>query len=465
MTRVSRLLSVPLALALVAALICPTALAQDTEDVRPPEAAEAEDAEPVDAPEPADAESAEAPDEAEDADEEPTVNNSFFDTDLRQALADVAMETGVTLLVDESVSGFVTLDLEDVPLSRALKLMLEPGGFVWKETEPDLYVITAPDPDSRSFPLISETELLSLRYATPDAIVPLLPERLQMFVTPDEAGRRLIVEAPEQLMPQILERIDLLDTRPGQVMIEAMVIETTAGALRDFDPELATSHFGVSASGGIVRYESIPRQADDPMNGVAPEEGNLVLGLRWLLENNQAELRACPRIIALDGEEAKIEVGTEQYFSILTGSAAYAYTRLEKIDATISLDILPRIIAETGEVHCVINPNVSDVAGTGEGGLPVITVRRAESTVRLQNGEAVAIGGLIEEKSTKRKSRVPILSEIPLVGDLFKSTRKTHEQREIVILIAPHILDDNGQIEGPLLGDALLGEEVAEEAQ
>ncbi len=395
--------------------------------------------------------------------DEPKVNNSFFDTDLRQALADVAMETSVTLLVDESVSGYLTLDLMDVPLSRALRLMLEPGGFVWKEIEPALYVVTAPDPNSPSFPLIAETQALSLRYMKADQIVALLPKRMQVFVNPDTAAHRLIIEAPERMMPDIIERIQILDARPGQVMIEAMVIETNAGALREFDTELATSHFGVSASGGILRYESIPRVTTSSSDNVtiSPSPGNILLGLRWLLANNKAQMRACPRIVALDGEEALIEVGTEQYFSILTGSAAYAYTRLEKIDATISLQIQPRIIAETGEVHCTIKPNVSDVAGTGEGGLPVITVRRAESTVRLTDGEAVMIGGLIEDQTTVRKSEVPLLSGIPLVGELFKSTRRTHEQREIVILIAPHILDEGGQTSGPLLGDALLGAEGA----
>ena len=400
--------------------------------------------------------------EPADSSGEQLISNSFFDTDLRQALSDIALDAGVTIIPGDTVSGFVTLELYEVPLNKALDLMVEPLGYAWAEIQPGVYMVAAPDPESPLFPYISTTRLVAVHYAEPERLASLLPDRMAKYVQPDAAGGRLIVEAPEQLMPQILERIELLDARPGQVMIEAMVIETSAGALRDFDTELATSHFGVSASGGIVRYESTPGTAGDTANGGAPQPGNLVLGLRWLLENNQAELRACPRIIALDGEEAKIEVGTEQYFSILTGSAAYAYTRLEKIDATISLDILPRIIADTGEVHCVISPNVSDVAGTGTGGLPVITVRRAESTVRLTNGEAVVIGGLIEEKTTKRKSRVPVLSEIPLIGELFKSSTTTHEQREIVILIAPHILDDSGQVDGQLLGDALLGGLAAE---
>ncbi|MGI5819709.1 MAG: type II secretion system protein GspD [Armatimonadota bacterium] len=402
---------------------------------------------------------------ARDTGAEALVSNSFFDTDLRQALSDVALDAGVSIIPGDTVSGFVTLELDGVPLEEALDLLLQPIGYLWAEIRPGVYLVDSADPQSPLFPYVAETRVMRILYGEPQHVLTLLPARMKPFVMADPVGRRVIIEAPKQLMPRIVERIELLDTRPGQVMIEAMVIETSAGALREFDAEFATSHFGVSASGGIVRYESIPRLVSDPTNNtVRPKEGNIVLGLRWLLSNNQAQLRACPRIIALDGEQAKIEVGTEQYFSILTGSAAYAYTRLEKIDATIGLDILPTIIGDTGEVHCVIRPNVSDVAGRGEGGLPVITVRRAESTVRLTNGEAVVIGGLIEKKTTERKIRVPILSEIPLIGEAFKSTRRSSEEREIVILIAPHILDEAGHVTGPLLSDALLGapEEASE---
>jgi type II secretory pathway component GspD/PulD (secretin) len=411
-----------------------------------------------------DATAVEAPEEG--ATDDPLVTNSFWETDLRQALGDTAMAAGVSIIADDTVAGYITLDLVDVPLSEALERMLVAGGFVYARAADGTYLVTSADPQAPLFAAVAETRIVPLHYTTAEQIGPLLPERVRQFILPDPQGHRMVVEAPERMMPDIVERIQMLDARPGQVMIEAMVIETSAGALREFDTELATSHFGVSASGGILRYESIPQVTSGSTNGngtISPSPGNIILGLRWLLSNNKAQMRACPRIVALDGEEALIEVGTEQYFSILTGSAAYAYTRLEKIDATISLQIQPRIIADTGEVHCVIKPNVSDVAGTGEGGLPVITVRRAESTVRLTDGEAVMIGGLIEDQTTVRKSEVPLLSDIPLVGELFKSTRKTHEQREIVILIAPHILDEGGQTTGPLLGDALLGAAQSEE--
>ncbi|MFP3905302.1 MAG: type II and III secretion system protein, partial [Armatimonadota bacterium] len=188
-----------------------------------------------------------------------------------------------------------------------------------------------------------------------------------------------------------------------------------------------------------------------------PEAGNILLGIRWLLQNERASIRANPSIVALDGEEASIKVGTDQYFSIVTGSAAYAYSRLEQVSAAISLNIEPHIIPDTDEILCRLEPNVEDVVGKGEGGLPVITVRNAKSRLRLNNGEAIVIGGLTEEQETRRENKVPVLSEIPLVGNLFKSSSTTTGKREVVILIAPHILDEHGQFQGRLLSDILSG--------
>ncbi|NLJ34877.1 MAG: type II and III secretion system protein, partial [candidate division WS1 bacterium] len=123
------------------------------------------------------------------------------------------------------------------------------------------------------------------------------------------------------------------------------------------------------------------------------------------------------------------------------------------------LVIRPRVIAETGEIMCEIEPSIADVSGTGVGGLPVITMRRAKSTMRLRDGHAVVIGGLIQEQESERVSRVPILSEIPIIGGLFRSTSKSASRREIVILIAPHLLDEDGNVSGQLLSDVLLGAE------
>jgi len=179
-----------------------------------------------------------------------------------------------------------------------------------------------------------------------------------------------------------------------------------------------------------------------------------------LLSSNQATLRANPRVVAPDGKPAEIEVGTQQYFSLLTGSAVYAYTRLERVDATIRLTISPRILQETGEVICDIEPSVADVVGQGSEGLPVITMRRAKSTIRLKDGQGIVIGGLLQETTSRSETKLPVLGDIPLIGKLFRSTSAQRSKRDILFLISPHLLDDNGQYQGPLLSELLMSQKA-----
>lgn len=400
----------------------------------------------------------------------PLVSNAFFNTDVRQALSDIAADAGVTILQDETVVGYVSLELKDTPLDRALRLLLLPLGMVYAEIEPGVWLVTAPDPKARSFPLIARREVVPLTYADPDRVTRLLPERFTPFVHPDPDGHRCVVEAPRDMTQEIVDLIRSLDRKPGQVLIEALVLEANAGTANQWAPALAGGHLSGDIGGGIFNYQSNTRNLPGSStssttttanNVLMPTPGNIVGNLKMLLSSNQATLRANPRVVAPDGKPAEIEVGTQQYFSLLTGSAVYAYTRLERVDATIKLTICPRILPETGEVICDIEPSVADVVGQGTEGLPVITVRRAKSTIRLKDGQGLVIGGLLQETTARSENKLPVLGDIPLIGKLFRSTSASRSKRDILFLISPHLLDENGQFQGPLLSELLMSQRAS----
>ena len=127
-------------------------------------------------------------------------------------------------------------------------------------------------------------------------------------------------------------------------------------------------------------------------------------------------IRANPRIVAQEGQEAKVRVATEQYYQILTGRVGWEYVRLEKIEAPISLTITPRVVVGDGKVTCTIMSEVGDVPGLGPNNLPIITKRTAESTVRIGDGQVIAIGGLLQEIKREIQRKIPLLGDLPLGG-------------------------------------------------
>jgi len=231
--------------------------------------------------------------------------------------------------------------------------------------------------------------------------------------------------------------IKRLDAPPLQIMIEALVVETGREALRKFELSLQGRQVGLATSTGLVTY--------------VDEAEQLLHQLLWLAERREALVRASPRIVAQEGQEAKVRVVSEQYFQLLTGAVGWQYTTLESIEAGIGLTITPRVAADDNRVTCHIMPEVGDVTGVGPNNLPIITKRTAETTVRIGDGQLIAIGGLLQEIERKTVRKIPFLGDLPLVGPLFRSTSTEGDQREIIIFIVPHILDEAGHLRGPLL--------------
>lgn len=374
------------------------------------------------------------------------VSNVFYDTDIRQALSDVAAQTGAIIIPDESVMGFVTLDLQDVPLERTLGLILMPGGYIYAEIEPGVYLVTSPDPSAPSFPRIARTEIVELDYIDSRELARLLPDMYTRFVKFDEVGNRVVVTAPQELLEATVTQIKSLDTPRLQIMIECLVVETSREALRDFQLSLQGRHVGVETGTGLITYVDQAEQ--------------LLHQLLWMVGERKAVIRANPRVVAQEGQEASVKVAVQQYFQIISGRVGWEYVRLESIEAAIGLTILPRVAAGDRKVTCTIVPEVGDVTGVGPNNLPIITKRTAESTVRIADGQVIAIGGLLQEVVREERRKIPLLGDLPIIGSLFRSTSTHHQQREIVIFIVPHILDEAGNFQGPLLFERQLEEQM-----
>lgn len=377
------------------------------------------------------------------------ISNIFVQTELVQALADVATAAGVTILSDASVQGTITLELKNASIDEALDLMLLPGGFVYKLIRPGVYLVASPDPASPSFSKVAENQTLELDYINSKDLKSLLPETYARYVKFDDTGRRVTVMAPQELLEQTVAAIKKLDVQPVQVLIEALVVDTDCGSLTDFDLTAQGTHLSLENGTGIMTY--------------AEKAEQILVQMLWLKEKDKATIRANPRVVAQEGVPAEVKVAVEQYFELLSGATGYQYSTLESIEASIGLKITPFVASGDNRVTCIIQPQVDDATGLGRNNLPIITRRSVQSTVCVADGQVIAIGGLLQDMSRETRRKVPVLGDVPLIGKLFQSSSVTKDQREIVIFIVPHILDEKGQFKGHLLlDDACLASVVSD---
>lgn len=144
------------------------------------------------------------------AQEQPRVDNVFFQTDLRQALEDIAAQTGINIIADPSVSGLISVTLENASIEEALDLVLAGSGYRVSK-QPGYFLVYDPDANTDLFTQLADTRLIRLENLTPASARSLLPQPLQRYVRVDEASGRLAVTATEELMERIVSDLRVLD--------------------------------------------------------------------------------------------------------------------------------------------------------------------------------------------------------------------------------------------------------------
>lgn len=367
------------------------------------------------------------------------VTNVFDGSEILGVLRDISAQTGINIVADHTVQGWVTLELNEVPLEKALEMILAPGGYIYVKIG-DYYLVGSADSKSPAFALLSRTEVVRLKYAKAENAVRLLSDFFIPYVKVGSADNVLAITGPQVLIDRIRADIAQIDKPAPQVLMEVLVVEVSADTGKSFktdwryqgskaspDPAIPLSGF-IDLVGGIWGGKlTLP-------GGIE----SIVASMRLLVDNGKAKIHATPRLAAIDGESAEIFLGRDQYFTIVSGAESTSTTRLESIRTGISLKFTPRI-SETGEIHLKVEPEVSDATG-GSNGLPQVNRRKVSTTLRVMNGETVVIGGLNLKSEYEVKSKVPLLGDLPVLGLLFSSTKKATTETETVIFITPKIL-------------------------
>ena len=189
------------------------------------------------------------------------------------------------------------------------------------------------------------------------------------------------------------------------------------------------------------------------VQGASVFSSDLASSLNIFLQTNgynaKVSTMAEPRIVVEDGELGELKITEEHLFLILSGGgAAYNYFTTKEVEVGIKLKVKPSI-SRDGKLRLDVSPEVADIIGEREfknsGGsaqkLPIIARRSTNTTLRVDNGETIAIGGLITKTEKVKKSGVPILRSIPIIGYLFGNRNNQKKETELVIFITTKVIN------------------------
>ena len=231
--------------------------------------------------------------------------------------------------------------------------------------------------------------------------------------------------------------IDLLEMKnPTQVRLEVQVI-----AIRPTDRENLGIHYGNDPSEGPgvflfgESHGSGTPFRNNPVNWALDRHAAINLQVQALITKNKAKLLSRPSIMTLGGEEALIQVGGEIPYTVyVDGEASVQFKNYG-----IILQMKP-IVDKEGRITSSVHAEVSSMTGETVNGQPILSIRRADSVVTMHTGETIVIGGLLDSSEQKHVTKIPLLGDIPILGEFFKYTSKTKEKQELIIMVTPHVV-------------------------
>jgi len=377
------------------------------------------------------------------------INLSLIDTDIRDALSALAMEQEVNIATATEVSGKISVHLYQVTLEKALHAITLAGGFSYHKHSDVYYVYK---PKKAKDPQIDRLEMriFQLKYANVDKVQEILGGlpgiRMLKF---HEPSKTIIIEDTPENIKKVEKIIAHWDAMPKQVMIEARILEITLTDEMELgvewaailgDVRVGTSSFSRAVLPTTQEVSPVPDSGSGLFFNIltGSDSRQFAAAIDALQKKTNVNTLSTPKVLAIHGEPAKVQVGGQQGYSVATTNLGVTSENIQFIDTGIVLEITP-YIDDDGTVLLNVKPSIT--SAQLEEGIPVTRTAFVETWLLAKSGETVLIGGLIQDNITKTRSEVPCLGDLPLLGLLFGSRGRSVDKVELVILITPTVVD------------------------
>ncbi len=376
--------------------------------------------------------------------------------DLHDVLGEVADKTGANLAVDDAVKGEANLHLKDLSVGDALRAIAGAHGLALSEVD-GIYMFSRGVPQDLAAYRLSGTASFPLRYTRAKDASGLLPTFLYSYLHVNEEQNAVVVTAPQQMLEKIQSDLQAVDIAPPQILIEALAVEFTntedlQRALRMLRGDVTGRTTGYEEEDyvwpGYPEYwlESDSRAGEISYSSIGELPYDFEGRIRALETAQQARIRAAPRMAVINGHSANIFIGVRRFIKVEFISYGQTTEKIQGVDVGVRLNVTP-LTGGGGEITLNISPQISNISELDpQTGLPVLSTRETSTTVRVKDGETVMIGGLTQRQSEQRVTKVPILGELPLIGGLFRSRRRSEVSSDLVVFITPHILTPEGRL-------------------
>lgn len=414
---------------------------------------------------------------------------NFQDIEVRSVLQLIADFTDLNLVASDTVTGTITLRLQDVPWDQALDLILKTKGLDKRRMGNVLLVAPAEEIAEREQMELENrkkkaalaplrTRYIRINYAEATDLEGLIKKEGSLLsdrgsVTVDERTNTLVIQDTEQKLADIQDLISTLDIPVQQVLIEARIVV----ASDDVSEQIGVRWGGLAFQGnrlaedgrtlvgtgrarqvteygtGVLSGDDVEVQTPDELavdlgvqssnasrfslGLVGLDSGILELELSALESEGKSEIVASPKVLTADQQPAIIASGQQIPFEEATNAGA---TSVEFINAELRLEATPQITPD-GNIIMDVEVN-NDSRGESTDAGPAIDTNRLETTVLVGNGDTVVLGGIFQHSVTRSVTKTPFLGDLPWIGNLFRRKSNSESKQELLVFITPKLVDD-----------------------
>lgn len=393
------------------------------------------------------------------------VSIDFRDADIKNVLKVLAYNSGVNIVAGPEVTGLVTIQLKDVPWQKALDVVLSTYGYAYERKGDIISVTTVENLKKRredalvlaeQEPLVTET--FTLNFGKASEII----GSIEKMKTPrgsinfDQRTNTLIVTDIQGNLDLMEDVVRALDAVTPQVVIEVKVVETTLTNTENLGIDWTVKGTAQGAKSPTV-FPFKAGASSDFLSGAFPAPAatdfsygtlnatTLTAVLELLKIRSNTNILSNPKIVTLDNQMARIVVGSQYPIPTYTYNEQQAKLQVsgwQYKDIGIIFEVTPHV-NNAGFVTIDLQPKITailDFVTVENTQLPRLSTEEATTKVMIKDGDTLVIAGLIKDQVTDTKKRVPILGDIPFLGEAFRKSEVKKDKTELMIFLTPHII-------------------------
>jgi type II secretory pathway component GspD/PulD (secretin) len=363
---------------------------------------------------------------------------TFKNAPIAEAYEMLSKKERVNIILGKDVTGTINACLYSVTLDEAVHALADTAGYTVKKRRRGYAILTKKEAGDQQTTVI---RTFKIQYSDPNKVKEILSEHKSENgkITVLKDRDLLVVEDVPESIGRVEHLLKEIDKQPQQILIEAKILEI------DLDN---TETFGLDwtrmfkAAGGTLSFGMQGFASKTARGFVAqlPDGDDINFVLNLLSEKGRVHTLSTPKLLALENQEAEVIIGDRQGYAVTTTINQVTSESIEFLESGIILKVIPSV-DEQGKILMRIHPEVS--TGTiSLAGIPSQSTTEVTTDLLAEDGQPIFIGGLIKNTTNRKREGLPILGDIPVMGRLFSSTKDIVENKETIVLITPHIVNN-----------------------